>query len=511
VSRVLNAKDFLIRIRKIKSDYETLFRGRIDKLRAKYAENPTGQKILPLIDMSLEAHLREYFVNAFLEALNWRLNKKPEEDLPELIPEALIRSSSGGTVKYLDYLGLDADLISPLFIVETKRLIYDLPIQKAMEQKRLIYDVPLKEAMEQKELFPALIARGLEGDNLGGYWNKWLATLRDYVTSAKERSGKVPRRVVITNTNWLVIFIDPADSFLTEGSKNPENILVYEDWESIEANYTDLYRYLEHQLVLNEKAIITIGELLFHIDPGHIASAMHGLRLLYIEVPGHYAISPVIKIVPLVILRSSFGSFLLIEQTIEKEIPHEYEKIVCHLENIELLSKNLLKDINTRLGIIIPLMSLSVHYHDEDIFPGLPGIREIQYMGDFHATKFIVLTGESPHYILKEPKLPDCPYHSWANCRSDDCASNPGPIENRSTEPRSFFKSGENYHCAHAAVLSAKASQIYPENRNRCGSRSGKDFDAFCEIYQFEQYLCCKACAFEEVCSEAEAFILPCN
>lgn len=29
--------------------------------------------------------------------------------------------------------------------------------------------------------------------------------------------------------------------------------------------------------------------------------------------------------------------------------------------------------------------------------------------------------------------------------------------------------------------------------------------------YQFEQYLCCKACAFEEVCSEAEAFILPFN
>lgn len=85
-----NAKDFLMDIRKIKSKYETIFGKLIETLRAKYADDPTGQ-ILPTIDNSLEAHIREYFVNAFLNALNWRLDKQPDEDLPGLIPEVPVR------------------------------------------------------------------------------------------------------------------------------------------------------------------------------------------------------------------------------------------------------------------------------------------------------------------------------------------------------------------------------------------------------------------------------------
>jgi hypothetical protein len=33
----------------------------------------------------------------------------------------------------------------------------------------------------------------------------------------------------------------------------------------------------------------------------------------------------------------------------------------------------------------------------------------------------------------------------------------------------------------------------------------------FCEIFSFEEYLCCRVCAFEEVCTKAPAFRLPCE
>jgi hypothetical protein len=34
----------------------------------------------------------------------------------------------------------------------------------------------------------------------------------------------------------------------------------------------------------------------------------------------------------------------------------------------------------------------------------------------------------------------------------------------------------------------------------------------FCEIWKFEEHLCCRTCAFEEVCTKAEVFSgLPCK
>ena len=77
-------------------------------------------------------------------------------------------------------------------------------------------------------------------------------------------------------------------------------------------------------------------------------------------------------------------------------------------------------------------------------------------------------------------------------------------IESRSTEPRSFFYSGEDHHCTHREVARAKSSQVTPGNRESCGSRSGRDFDPFCEIWGFERHLCCRSCIFEEVCTAAD-------
>jgi hypothetical protein len=47
------------------------------------------------------------------------------------------------------------------------------------------------------------------------------------------------------------------------------------------------------------------------------------------------------------------------------------------------------------------------------------------------------------------------------------------------------------------------------ENLDRCGPRRGTIGQAFCEIARFEEHLCCRACAFEEVCTQAHAFHLP--
>ena len=125
MSRVRNADESLLQFRKAFGDYNQLFGPRVAKVRAQYAKSPVG-KLPPSVDESLEAHIRVYVVNALLAALNWRLDAKPEDGLPNLLPEAPIASKEKRTIRFLDYLGFERQTNSPLLIpdFDTSRYIW---------------------------------------------------------------------------------------------------------------------------------------------------------------------------------------------------------------------------------------------------------------------------------------------------------------------------------------------------------------------------------------------------
>jgi hypothetical protein len=126
------------------------------------------------------------------------------------------------------------------------------------------------------------------------------------------------------------------------------------------------------------------------------------------------------------------------------------------------------------------------------------------------ADQFVLFLGHDRHFLKAEPSVPNCPFHNWTDARARAVEWGSANLA-RSTRPRSFFMSGEIHHCAHRAVAGTKASPIGPTNRDRCGPRSGNDGQAFCEIFRFEVSLCCRTCAFEQVCSKAAVFHLPCR
>ena len=69
-----------------------------------------------------------FIINTLLEGLNWRLNSKPEDGLPNVLPEAAVRSEASGTRRFLDYLGFERETLKPLLVVEAKRLKAPLPV-----------------------------------------------------------------------------------------------------------------------------------------------------------------------------------------------------------------------------------------------------------------------------------------------------------------------------------------------------------------------------------------------
>jgi len=246
VSRVRNADESLLQFRKASGDYNRLFRPRVAKVRAEYAKSPVG-KPPPSVDESLEAHIRVYVVNALLTALNWRLDAKPEDGLPNLIPEAPIASEEKGTTRFLDYLGFERQTNSPLLIVETKRPSSVLP--------QLV--TPFDSSSD-----PEIISRGLAGEPLMGQWSEWLASLRDYVCSVHAKTRQTPRRVVLTNGKWLVLFLDPDDAFVKESPPNPNRILVFPyrsdiEQSDIELRYTELFRHLGYGIIKRNAGINT--------------------------------------------------------------------------------------------------------------------------------------------------------------------------------------------------------------------------------------------------------------
>jgi len=486
VSRVRNADEFLLRFRRISGEYAQTFGPRLSQIRKKYAGEPEEEEVNAL----LEIHTRTYFVNAFLAALNWRLDRQPTDGMHNLIPEAPVRSGATGNIRRLDYLGFESKTDRPLLIVETKRPSARLP-----------------RAPTPATTYSEIVSRGLAGEKLVGEWNEWLDTLKDYVRSVQQQSQQSPRRVLITNGEWVILFLDPQDAFLNNGKPDPTRILVFESRDAIEQRFNEVFLYLEHQQVLGTVDALTPGELPFHVGGQKIDRTMHGLRLRYIEEPGIYRPAPVIKVAPVLFLRTRHGAWLHVESPPQEyEVPHEYADLPDHLGKVERAAQTLLAEVNHWLCATLQACPLAKHYEDDDGFAALPGVQEKR------PDDFLLVTGDKTHYLVPSPSVPNCPYHDWQACHQAGVPSNPGPLLHRSVkEPRSFFVSGENHHCAHRDVSSAKGVPITLSNRAQCGPRSGRDGQAFCEIWRFEQHLCCRTCAFQEVCTKAHVFRLPCQ
>jgi hypothetical protein len=248
---VYNAADSLQKYRNIQAEYDALFAPLIQQVRTKYAKR--GGREADLKE-SLEAHLRAYVVNAWLNALNWRMDATPQTGLPNMVPEAPVHSSERQRTRYLDYLGFErGNCERPLLIVETKRHSSPRPELKASDPPASTY--------------AEVVARGLRGEELRGEWTAWLRDLGDYVRSVHAQLGVTPTRAVITNGKWIIVFIGPADAFLDGGAKSQDQIFVCESEEVVRERYTDLYRLLDHSAVAGASRPIKLAEVLFFLDP----------------------------------------------------------------------------------------------------------------------------------------------------------------------------------------------------------------------------------------------------
>jgi hypothetical protein len=489
VKRCNTVTEFERALVRIRGQYELGFEQATIEVRQTYAE---GSLIFDAArDQLLEAHAR-IFIDQVLEALNWQTGVGDSELATNLTPEAPVRSLDVSTVRFLDYLGYEVDNPRrPLLIVETKRPGAGLPRRQ--------------DAFSDSDDPVNAIVQGLKGEKLANEWSSWLGTARDYFRSTAAKAEASPKRVVITNGSWLVIFADPGNAFNT--SEPDSNSIYVSPSRSEIVRQADLvFSLLEHQRLTETLPPLKLNELLFYIAGSEVDKLMYGVRLLYQSDADFYAAMPSIKVRPLIHVRTKAGVWLIVEDAGSSEtLPGDPDQLSEHYTQFASRAGDLLDTVQSRLGISsLSLLSLREHYQEAGPaeYPiGLLGVKRKHYPAH---DEYVVATGREPHYFRLIPSVANCPFHSLAE-------QGGAAVGSRTIDPPAFFIVGQDQRCCHGDVHQTKRNRLTPENRTRCGPRSGANLEAFCEIFQFEQYLCCRTCAFESVCTSAEVFYLPCH
>jgi len=503
-----NATDFEKRFRRVRDDYQREYGPALAALSdlkqqtASASSAEIQEEELKRIEQArikrevLEYQIRLWVIDGLLYSLNWiqnsTWNAKPTP--VNMLPEMTVKSLQG-TKRRMDYFGYESSTYRPLLIVEAKRPSDKLP-------------TPLGGA--EAESVSSLIVKSLRGRaKLPWDWPDWLDSLRDYVRSVKAQMGAYPARAFLTNGDWCVIFASPENTFAKDDGGRPEDILVFKSSDEMLQRAGEVFLALEHHQVLGTAADLTPGELRFVVNVDQIQKLAFGLRLRYVVSPtASESDVPIITVVPLVLVRSADYSWIRITgQTKARQLPPEYtdEHLSFHVNQVHDDATSLMKAVEGQLNAVPTLCSVEEHYSSSESFSAHAGVVKA---GDYQ----VVFTGSQTHFFRAQPSVSGCPYHDWLNCQRDGVAQGTMGMYGKSVLfPRAFFESGTDHHCAHRDVYSSKQSRITPNNRSRCGSRSGGDNFAFCEIAPFEDYLCCRTCVFEAVCTAAEVFRLPCG
>jgi hypothetical protein len=484
----------------IRDAYENKYRSQIQRIRNSFSANQ-AQQSQPLLDECLEYHARVYVINGLFEALNWPI--LCEDDMPSLIPEMPISSLEEGRKRYIDYLGINPSTNKPLLIVEAKRPSLGLPTIVHIEPE-----------IDPTNNIARSIVEGLKGKSLGREWDEILKQVKDYVNLTISESQYAPLRAVITNGDWLLLFLNPLQTFHNENI-NGDEILIYINRDHIIERAIEIWGYLEYNQVVGNigKRIINVGELPFFVDSRQIRKMIFGLRMKYTELPTHDTARPEVIVLPVILLSSQKDCWIIIQRRFQGfDIPHKYELIKSHIGQVKDFGSNLLKETLTALGDPIDISTITSHYEQNELdFKELPGVQQIEVNSTTKTQEFLIITGTDFHFIHDTPSYPNCVFHSWKEAK-DAAVAIDYPIMTPSVfKPRSFFSDAQDHHCAHSSVLAAKSGTVNKDNKALCGLRSGSDGSPFCEIIQFEEYLCCKTCIFDGICERVALFKIPCR
>jgi len=424
-----------------------------------------------------EHDTRILFVNELLRLLDWKLGARGN-----VLEESRLQAN---TTKFMDYVGVVEATQKPLLLVEAKA--WNKPAVSPRGDGLYTSEAALVVAAIQhiREGKPA------ETSPIIGEWDAYLRQVRGYLETLKTRYQHTLPRAIIISGEWIVVFRAPDETFL--GSTLPDDIVIFYR-PQIRGRAEELFELL-HRSVLTEEPPVPLrpAQLTQYLELSDVAGAFMGVHVHY-ERSGStlFTPRPRILIYPAIfIVRKDDAVYTVIRGAIHCELdyiadPDGVETLALHLDEVRQHAEALIESCGMELGGELVVAELSQ-------FPGFPSneipqkaVKAIGTVGD----EWLVATGGEAHFLLLEPRVRDCRYHSWNQCGTD--AALQSAISIRSVNPPSFFVDDQRHHCAHQVVQDRR------ENR--------------CLIKGIDTRTCCQACVFYEKCwTDEEKAALPCG
>jgi hypothetical protein len=445
-----------------------------------------GEVVAP----TLEHNVRKTFLNRLLAALEWQLETVVAE-------EARVR---GDTTLFLDYLGVHLETRVPVLIFEAKAWEKPPVSSPAAAGRKISPDELIARALNY-------VKGGKVGDApVTAEWMEWLEKLQAYVHDLKKQSGHLVSRVAISSGQWLVIFTEPGPAFLDSADVKPGNILVFQVEEFVRES-DHIFRQISYgQLIDHIPSPLRPTQLSAFISAAAVRRLFRALWIRW-ESSGAEGVLdafPQIFVYPAAVLERADGVLLHVAEARfgRSSVPADATELNSHLDEVERNSAGLLDAIFGELGKRFDIANL-------DAFPGFPETplrgssvalvapstsTRVEFIRPWsqRASEYLLVTGTSPHFILEVPTVTACVGHDWVTCSGIGLQVGRAPVLAPSVDPKSFYISGGNHHCAHRIIHDR---------------RSGK-----CHIASFETFLCCKACIFQETCwPTASTPALPCG
>jgi hypothetical protein len=447
----------------------------------------------------LERRTRRFLVDGILSALGW------DADDPAAIREEARSSSSTGDPLYFDYLGFAGSVRTPVLIVEAKGADIDAPKPK---------NGAILSSLETARLLAREIAikKGATGSSsVTAEWRGYLEDLRSYVRSLDAAGSSTLRRVVITTGRWLVVFDDPIETFVADGSPDANSIHFFSSMESMQAEVEQIYLLLHRRCLVDDIPLTaSVTDALRWMRSDYVNGYLRAVLVATTKSGARKRSYPTRSIYPAIAIETGGRVFVVVDyDTPAVEERMDVDDINYLLQAIQIKGAALESRMRSVLGAAATPKSLAA-FAGLTTSPADTLMRErvtveagssaaragvavqlkrlVDVTGEVGVdSEFVIVTGEAWFYKLNEPRGPECTYHLWRTARDGGVTSDLVPML---YTPESFTQDAQVRHCAHGDHRAV---------RNR-----------HCQLDGIETHLCCRACVFEPVCWGSNWSPVPC-
>jgi len=453
----------------------------------------------------LEQHAREFCINGMLNALNWRLVSHRTADEYVQANMGVETELKADTTRRLDYFGFCRDTDRPLLVVEAKRPSLRLPLTNEAECDP--YAHPSGEAIA--EYLGGQQADGTRRrltDHLSKEWRRYLDQVSLYA-NALIRDGCPPLRIALTNGQWLIVFRDVPGAFASEDVQG-SHIAVFPRLDPLSTYNTEIFDLLDYRGLTLLADPLQPADVSFALNPATVVGSLKGVHVKRWEEGHRFQDIPRVTVSPCIFLLSTGHSAVQVSQHREGIlVPRTGDAMSSHLEEVEQLARSLEQEVIECLGLeTLQTTSIEEHFANDEAFNQLPAVRRLR---NADTAEFLLVTGQHSHWLRASLQYERCPYHEHSRCVEEGVSATAASVP-ISVEGHVLFGDGDARHCAHERVHTTKRNAVSEDNHERCGNRSAGVGHAFCEVWALERHLCCRVCAYERVCTNADVFNAPC-